>query len=965
MATKKWSIILAVLVLLFSSFAFAGTTITYEYDSLNRLKAATYADGSKIEYTYDGAGNRLSQTITGEPQELAMSVGTSTGRMLSGLKVYAFTETGTYTGMYATTDENGTAIFVLEDFSDGNYKFRVDYLGQHFWSDPVAMPDISLVDMVIDEETVVVSVTTGSGSAAGSRVYLFSETGAYLGIYQETDAGGQVSFLLPVGKTFKFRADILGNQYWSDDTTVAEGGVNSVDLAAGGGLFQVTVQETPTDPMEGIKVYLFSESGSYLSLNQVTDSAGRVEFHVPAGIYKVRADHLGYQFWSADTLVAADTDIDLTIAHQDVVVTVSSLYQGDATALEGLKVYLFTPSGTYLNRYQVTDVDGRVTFNLPDMPYKVRADYLNQQFWSEEFSAQDTAVDIPAADADITVTGAGQPLEGITVYVFSVSGTYLNLSDTTDVSGMAIFRLPAGDYKFRADYQGSQYWSDVQTLAADQVNPVAVSTGGGTFALTILTNAIDPLVGATCYLFSESGTYLGLSVTTSSEGLVSFDLADGNYKIRVDLLGYQFWTDVYEVPVVLSDVFTIAHQDVVVTVSSLYQGDATALEGLKVYLFTPSGTYLNRFQVTDADGRVTFSLPQVPYKVRADYRNQQFWSEEFTGQDTVVEIPAADAEIIVTDAGQPLEGITVYVFSATGTYLNLSGTTDVDGIVLFRLPAGDYKFRADYQGSQYWSDEQTLVADQVNSIEISTGGGTFALTVLTNATDSLVGATCYLFSASGTYLGLSATTSSEGQVSFDLADGNYKIRVDHIGYQFWTDVYEVPVVLSDVFTIDHQDVTVTVNQVYGTDVTPLESIRVYLFKGTGSYMGVYADTDAQGLVSFNLPQEEYKVRADYMGAQYWSDTLIWSDQYVDIDHGFADLHITFNGADVDDAPIYLFSESGSCLGKFERTDASGYAGFLIPSDAYKFRVDYNGTQYWSEVVNVTPHEETDVEFPLE
>ena len=216
------------------------------------MKAATYADGSKIEYTYDDAGNRLSQTITGEPQELAVSVGTSTGRTLSGLKVYAFTEFGAYTGLYATTNENGTALFDPQDFQ-GNYKFRVDYLGQHFWSDLVALPGVYGVDVVIDEETVIVSVSTGSGSAAGSRVYLFSETGAYLGIYQETDAGGQVSFLLPVGKTFKFRADILGNQYWSDDTTVAGGGANAVDLAAGGGLFQVTVQETPAGDLEGIK----------------------------------------------------------------------------------------------------------------------------------------------------------------------------------------------------------------------------------------------------------------------------------------------------------------------------------------------------------------------------------------------------------------------------------------------------------------------------------------------------------------------------------------------------------------------------------------------------------------------------------------------------------------------------------------------------------------------------------------
>ena len=41
------------------------------------------------------------------------------------------------------------------------------------------------------------------------------------------------------------------------------------------------------------------------------------------------------------------------------------------------------------------------------------------------------------------------------------------------------------------------------------------------------------------------------------------------------------------------------------------------------------------------------------------------------------------------------------------------------------------------------------------------------------------------------------------------------------------------------------------------------------------------------------------------------------------------------------------------------------ARFLIPAKAYKFRVDYNGTQYWSDVVNVLADEETAVELQLD
>lgn len=38
--------------------------VSYTYDTLNRLIRAEYEDGTVIEYSYDAAGNRLSQIIT-------------------------------------------------------------------------------------------------------------------------------------------------------------------------------------------------------------------------------------------------------------------------------------------------------------------------------------------------------------------------------------------------------------------------------------------------------------------------------------------------------------------------------------------------------------------------------------------------------------------------------------------------------------------------------------------------------------------------------------------------------------------------------------------------------------------------------------------------------------------------------------------------------------------------------------
>ncbi|MDF0678248.1 MAG: RHS repeat protein [Nitrosomonas sp.] len=45
---------------------FAGS-VSYTYDALGRVKTTTYSNGVIITYTYDAAGNRVSQITTGVP----------------------------------------------------------------------------------------------------------------------------------------------------------------------------------------------------------------------------------------------------------------------------------------------------------------------------------------------------------------------------------------------------------------------------------------------------------------------------------------------------------------------------------------------------------------------------------------------------------------------------------------------------------------------------------------------------------------------------------------------------------------------------------------------------------------------------------------------------------------------------------------------------------------------------------
>jgi len=351
--------------------------------------------------------------------------------------------------------------------------------------------------------------------------------------------------------------------------------------------------------------------------------------------------------------------VSLSIPHQDVGITVYGDFNGNAEPRENLKVYLFNAAGSYLGQSRTTDQNGRVVFNLPDREYKVRADYLSQQFWTNVFVQADQIVAIPECEATVTVTRLNSLLDQVPVYVFSAVGSYLKLNDNTAPTGKASFRLPAGDYNFRADYLGSQYFSGSITLIAHQVNPITVSTGGGNFTLTVQKTAGDPMAKTTCYLFSAAGPYLGHQTVTDAQGQAPFELADGDYKIRIDHLGYQFWTPTFNIPTTSALTFDIPHQDTVITLERNYNGAIAAGDNIKVYLFTAAGAYLNQMRTADANGQATFNLPNQEYKVRADFLSAQYWSDVFVQTDQTITINEGIAQMTVMQGSTSVDNVLV------------------------------------------------------------------------------------------------------------------------------------------------------------------------------------------------------------------------------------------------------------------------------------------------------------------
>jgi RHS repeat-associated protein len=939
------------------------TTTLSIYDVSANLLSETTEQGETIrEYVYLD-GQRLTLfDYTVQPQ-FSLEVASSTGVAISSVKSYAFDETGRYAGIYGETDEDGEALYERESFGEGSYTFRIDYLGGQYWSDPVAVQTSNSTSVVIEEEEVLVQVVMDDQAQEGANVYVFDENGNYLGIYGVTDAEGNVSFTLPQDEQFTFRADLLGGQYWSSVATVYDGGT-SVSVDAGGGELRFFVGKDSEIPMLGIKTYLFSESGNYLGQTQTTDVNGEVTYTVPEGNFSIRVDYLGYKFWSEPIVLVDDTGSELQIPHRTVNIDVVASYQEEDSVLADIKCYLFTPSGAYQGLNVQTDETGNASIDLPEKPYRFRVDYLGGQYWSEDLTWQDSTVRIEHGKAVVEVTQMGTPVIDVPVYVFNESGVYLGMTGKTGEGSELAFTLPAGTYRFRADYQHSQYWGDDLSLTVNETNPVQVSTGGGSFTLKLTKQQDLPLENVRVYAFSATGSYLGEYANTSDQGEVSFNLADGNYTFRIDYLGYQYWSDTFSIPELSEAQLVIEHSPVSITALTRYNDQDTLLEGVKAYLFTPSDTYLGITGTTDTDGKITFELPAEEYKVRVDYFGDRYWLETINQEDTQIIIPEGLAHVILQSGEELLPDIPVYVFSESDAYLGLTAKTEDDGIVVFALPEGNYKFRADYQSSHYWASS-SLVADTSRDIILQTGGGTLSFTIRKGDAGILSDVSCYLFNESGNYLGLETKSDENGLISFDVADGSYKIRVDYLGYQYWSEVVTAPEVLSATVQIPHSEVAITTFKTEIESSGPLPGIRCYLFTEAGVYTGINTDTDEQGVAHFTVPDNGYKVRADYFGQKYWSETFNSTDTDIAIAHGDVVLTVYENSSVVSDTKVYLFNDSGSYLGMNNTTDESGIARFTIPIASYQLRVDSGGSQYWTNVINVLGHQDNSLEISID
>ncbi len=398
-----------------------------------------------------------------------------------------------------------------------------------------------------------------------------------------------------------------------------------------------------------------------------------------------------------------------------------------------------------------------------------------------------------------------------------------------------------------------------------------------------ISDAGDGITGVQIHVFESLGDYLDLTATTGSDGQTFFTkLGDGAYAFRADYQAHEFWSQFVSFPAQTYVEIETGLRPIRVKVIN---ASGTSLSEIDIHVFNSKDQFTGVSSVTNTSGLAEIDLVNGVFKIRAEYRGQAHWSEIFTtpGQTYVeVEISEAPFTIQVVDKkNTTISGIPVYAFNKNGGYTGIHGTTDLNGQAILDLPNGEYKFRADYEGADYWSD--FVFSPNVSSTTIKVGQLPTQVLVANQAGSGIAGVTVYAFRGNGNhYTGDSAITDENGYAEFDLKNGAYSFRADYKNFTYWSDLITVPKESLATIHVDEGPVTVAVIDKRNNPVT--DGVYVYAFsvirdgKNIAYYFGGVQELDDNGIATFDLPQGEYRFMAYvWSGNNQFKNDAEWSD----------------------------------------------------------------------------------------
>ena len=349
----------------------------------------------------------------------------------------------------------------------------------------------------------------------------------------------------------------------------------------------------------------------------VTDASGLATFsELDPGPYVFRATYAGQGYWSETVITPQDTQTTILISERQVQVYVVDSH---GRTLQNVPVFAFNEDKDYGGQKEKTDKNGSVSFILPDGDYKFRADYQAQETWSETINTQENSsvqIRVPIAEFTVRVTRRnGQSVANIPVYAFNANGGYTGIKTRSNQNGTAVLEIPDGNYKFRADYGGDEYWSN--SVTSPDANSISLYVGGYDVTVRVTDTNGNTIANQMVYLYNGDGEYLKRGKSTDKNGSVTFELNEGSYRFRALKEGGEFWSSTINVPNTKNATIRIERDSFLVTVT-----DKKDISGQRiavyVYRYRRSGRntyydYTGLAKYIDLNGQAAFDLSDGDY----------------------------------------------------------------------------------------------------------------------------------------------------------------------------------------------------------------------------------------------------------------------------------------------------------------------------------------------------------------
>jgi hypothetical protein len=558
-----------------------------------------------------------------------------------------------------------------------------------------------------------------------------------------------------------------------------------------------------------------------------------------SSVYRIEAYKAGYAFVNAASamvyggLVSKQVNLYLIPVPAG---TVSGTVTDSASKapLAGVLVHLHDIGGA-LDLTAVTGTDG--TYQLDS----VLAGMFDVSATAENYSpfASTSPVTVAAAPAvttyDIamdpyqpppvaaTIKGAvvdasGQPIAGATVTVLDSTGAAAATTDgksnpvTTGADGAFTFSLTPATYTVKAEVTGRATQSTSVDAAAASVTTLKFtipSTPPPTMLQgTILDPDTLPIAGATVTLLLPDDTIATTidsgpnPVSTGADGLYSFNVAAGTYRVKAEATGFDARTSDVTVPADKTTTFDVTLQRTVVPGSLTGhvsdKSTSAAVSGASVRVRAVDGTVDQTVQ-SDTAGAYTVS-PLNPGSYTVDVSADGYDAYSTASPITVTEgpnatvldvslqptiIPPKPVTLIVNlldargTSQTPLAGATVSV-QDTGTRLPVPtmdgganpASTGSSGSATFHMAAGTYLVSIQATGLRDQSKTVTLIAGgNATTLKFTFGG-------IIHTFDSghiILASAPYDFTGTDftNVLGLSASALHTSMVTFDSAGQSF------------------------------------------------------------------------------------------------------------------------------------------------------------------------------------------------